>query len=213
MKSTLNLLAIGLFFLTAGLEASAQAGPDSDYPQVLVETSAGNFTIELFAARSPISVENFLKYVADGFYEGTVFHRVVPGFVVQGGGYDEKYQAKETRPTIANESGNGLNNRRGQVAMARTGDPHSADSQFYINLGDNLGLDPLASRWGYAVFGRVTEGLEVVDQIGYAATGPGPIAKLPKDVPVEAIVITRISLVGPAVSEDPAEQAAEPAQD
>jgi peptidyl-prolyl cis-trans isomerase A (cyclophilin A) len=167
-----------------------------DYPQVAVETSAGNFTLELFTARAPLTVRNFVDYVESGFYEGTVFHRVVTGFVVQGGGYDADYKKKTTRPYIPNESGNGLSNRRGSVAMARTGDPHSANSQFYINLGDNMPLDPRPQRWGYTVFGRVLDdGMENVDQIGYVDTGPGSVPELSQDVPLEAVVIKSMRML------------------
>jgi len=163
--------------------------------QVAIETSAGNMVIELFDSRSPLTVNNFLQYVNSGFYSGTVFHRIVEGFVIQGGGYDTSYALKATRPDIPNESGNGLNNRRGYVAMARSGEPHSANSQFYINLADNLALDPRPTRWGYTVFGRVIEGMEVVDEIGYRATGAGPVPELSQDVPKEAIVITKLTVV------------------
>jgi len=166
-----------------------------DYPQISVETNAGNFVIELFTSRAPLTVANFLQYVDSGFYEGTVFHRIVGGFVAQAGGYDSDYKLKATDPTVPNESGNGLSNRRGFVAMARTGDPHSADSQFYINLADNLALDPRPTRWGYTVFGRVTEGMQVIDEIGYVATGPGPAPALTKDVPQDPIIITRMTLL------------------
>jgi len=178
------------------------APPLPDYPKISVETSAGNFVIELFTSRAPLTVTNFLQYVDSGFYEGTIFHRIVGGFVAQAGGYDSDYKLKETGPTVPNESGNGLSNRRGFVAMARTGSPHSADSQFYINLADNLALDPRPTRWGYTVFGRVTEGLQVMDEIGYVATGPGPVPGLEKDVPQEPIIITRMTLL-PDDSEQP----------
>ena len=138
----------------------------------------------------------------NGFYEGTVFHRVVGGFVVQAGGYDANYQLKETTKMVPNESGNGLSNRRGSLAMARTADPHSANSQFYINLADNLPLDPRPSRWGYTVFGRVTEGMEVIDEIGYVATGAGPVPELTKDVPKEPIMITRVTLIEEATANE-----------
>jgi cyclophilin family peptidyl-prolyl cis-trans isomerase len=166
-----------------------------DYPHIAVTTNAGNFVIELFTSRAPLSVSNFVQYVNSGYYEGTVFHRVVGGFVAQAGGYDAEYKLKETGPLISNEAGNGLSNRRGFVAMARTADPHSANSQFYINLADNLALDPMPTRWGYTVFGRVIEGMETIDEIGYRATGSGPLPSLPKDVPVEAIVITKMVLL------------------
>jgi cyclophilin family peptidyl-prolyl cis-trans isomerase len=190
----LSVLAIALFTSASGQEEAETVEAPAD-PQVTVETSAGNFVIELFSTRAPLSVNNFLQYVNGGFYNGTVFHRIVGGFVVQGGGYDTDYQLKTTRPDIPNESGNGLNNRRGYVAMARSGEPHSANAQFYINLADNLPLDPRPTRWGYAVFGKVIEGMEVVDEIGYRPTGAGPTPELGKDVPKEPIVITRISIV------------------
>jgi cyclophilin family peptidyl-prolyl cis-trans isomerase len=166
-----------------------------DYPKVSVETSAGNFTMELFYKRSPLTVRNFVDYVESGFYNDVIFHRVVAGFVVQAGGYDSSYKEKATRPTIPNESGNGLSNKRGSIAMARTSSPHSADSQFFINLGDSLMLDPSLNRWGYTVFGRVIEGMTVVDQIGYVATGPGPVPQLSKDVPAEAVIIFNMTML------------------
>lgn len=159
------------------------------YPRVEVNTNIGDFTIELYTSRAPLSVRNFLEYVESGFYENTIFHRVIENFVVQGGGYDTSYKLKETRTQVPNESGNGLTNRRGFVGMARTGEPHSADSQFFINLRDNPALDPRITRWGYAVFGQVVEGIEVIDEMAGRATTKGPIPALAKDVPAEAIVI------------------------
>lgn len=144
----------------------------ADYPKVRIETTAGDFVVELDDARAPLTVANFLQYVADDFYTGTVFHRVIGGFVIQGGGYTVKQEAKPTKPPVANESGNGLSNQRMTIAMARTGNPHSADAQFYINLGENIALDPKPTRWGYAVFGQVVEGQDVVDDIGYRPTSP-----------------------------------------
>jgi cyclophilin family peptidyl-prolyl cis-trans isomerase len=188
-------ILVSIWFAAANAQESSAAPAEPDYPQVSVETSAGNFVIELFTTRAPLTVDNFLQYVNSGFYNGTVFHRIVEGFVVQGGGYDTAYQLRQPRPDIPNESGNGLNNRRGFVAMARSGEPHSANSQFYINLADNLPLDPRPTRWGYTVFGRVIEGMEIVDEIGYRATGNGPTPELVKDVPKEAIVITKMSLL------------------
>ena len=212
-KIFLPLLTLSLLIVTASFQVHAQSAADDNYPRYLVETNTGNFTLELFTSRAPLTVANFDKYVAEGFYEGVVFHRVITAFVVQTGGYDENYKKKSTLPEIPNESGNGLSNRRGFIAMARTADPHSADSQFYINLADNLALDPRPTRWGYTVFGRVIEGMEVVDQIGYTATGPGPVPELAKDVPVEAIVITRVSKVEQTAATDPAEEALAPAED
>ncbi|MDF1824173.1 MAG: peptidylprolyl isomerase [Verrucomicrobiales bacterium] len=169
---------------------------------VLVETSAGNFKIELDAEKAPVTVENFLSYADEGFYDNTVFHRVIEGFMVQGGGFglheDGSIKQKETKSPVQNEAKNGLKNSRGTIAMARTGDPHSATAQFFINHGENSNLDyPSFDGWGYAVFGKVIEGLEVIDQIAVAETttkvlttksGDAPM----KDVPVETIVIKSI---------------------
>ena len=164
----------------------------ADLPQVKVETSAGDFVLELDDSRAPLSVANFLQYVADDFYAGTVFHRVVNGFVIQGGGYTPDLKPKPPKPGVPNESGNGLSNRRGTVGMARTGEPHSADAQFYINLADNLELDPKPTRWGYAVFGQVIEGLDIVDEIGHRSTGNRDGMQ---GVPIEPVVIRRVSVL------------------
>ncbi|HKE93881.1 MAG TPA: peptidylprolyl isomerase [Povalibacter sp.] len=163
----------------------------ADEPRLVrVYTSAGSFLIELDAKRAPLTVANFLEYVRAGHYGGTLFHRVVANFVIQGGGYDEQYVEKPTRAGVPNESGNGLSNRRGTVGIARTSDPHSANAQFYINLADNPSLDPQSSRWGYAVFGKVIEGMSVVDQIGSVATGAtGPFES---DAPLKPVVIEKI---------------------
>lgn len=203
MNKYLIFLYLAISLSGPVLAEEIPAAPLPDYPRISIETSAGNFVIELFTSRAPLTVANFLQYVDSGFYEGTVFHRIVGGFVAQAGGYDSDYKLKETGPTVPNESGNGLSNRRGFVAMARTGDPHSADSQFYINLADNLALDPRPTRWGYTVFGRVTEGLQVMDEIGYVATGPGPVPSLTKDVPQEPIIITRMTLLPDDSGQDP----------
>jgi cyclophilin family peptidyl-prolyl cis-trans isomerase len=173
------LLAIGSAF-----------AQDSGAVRVRVETSMGSFVMELTATRAPLSVANFLEYVRAGHYNGTIFHRVINNFVAQGGGYDEKLIEKPTRPAIANESGNGLSNRRGTVGMARTGEPHSANAQFYVNLADNAALDPQASRWGYTVFGQVVEGMDIVDAIGAVATGE--VGPLERDAPLKSVVIQRI---------------------
>ncbi len=170
--------------------ATAQDEPPVDlYPRVQVQTTVGSFVVELDARRAPFSVKNFVQYVNNGFYEGTIFHRVIDGFVAQGGGFTTEFEVKPPLDSIPNESGNGLQNRRGAIAMARTNDPHSADSQFYINLADNSALDPKPARWGYAVFGEVVEGMEVVDAIARVPTGPaGPFDR---DAPQTSIVIER----------------------
>src|SRR5687768_15607065 len=158
--------------------------------RVRVETSLGAFEILLDAARAPATVQNFLDYVDAGHYDGTIFHRVIEGFMVQGGGFEASYEKKPTRPPIQNEADNGLKNLRGTVAMARTGDPHSATAQFFVNVADNAFLDHQAKApqgWGYAVFGKVIEGMDVVDKIKGVPTGPnGPFAK---DAPEEVVAI------------------------
>lgn len=162
-------------------------------PRVRVITNVGDFVIELDRIRAPLTVENFLQYVNEGHYAGTVFHRVVAGFIAQGGGYTPDLELKEASHKVVNESGNGLSNLRGTVGMARSTEPHSADSQFYINLADNLDLNPRPTRWGYAVFGKIVEGMEVVDQIGHTATGAG--GEFERSVPAAPIIIQRMVLL------------------
>ena len=163
--------------------------------KVLMETSMGNITLELDADKAPKSVANFVQYVTDKHYDGLVFHRVIKGFMIQGGGYDEKYSQRKTRKPVENEARNGLLNVRGSIAMARTGDPHSATSQFFINHADNKRLDyPSFDGWGYAVFGKVIEGMDVVDKIADSPTDA--IAPFGSDVPVIPVVIKHVSVVG-----------------
>jgi peptidyl-prolyl cis-trans isomerase A (cyclophilin A) len=143
-------------------------------PVVVMETSKGTIRIELDAAKAPNTVKNFLAYVDSGFFNGTIFHRVIPGFMIQGGGFTAAMDEKDTRPPIQNESANGLTNDRGTIAMARTGDPHSATAQFFINHGGNnafLNKDQSRDGWGYAVFGKVVAGMDVVDAIAAVPTG------------------------------------------
>ena len=181
-------LFVAALLLAAGLTAHAQ-----NNPRVRVETNHGKFVIELDAQRAPLTVANFLEYVKAGHYNGTIFHRVIANFVAQGGGYDEKNVEKPVRAAVPNESGNGLSNGRGTVGLARTGDPHSGTAQFYISMADNSMLDPQPSRWGYAVFGRVVEGMNVVDDIGQVATGEyGPFDR---DAPLKPVIIIRIEEV------------------
>jgi cyclophilin family peptidyl-prolyl cis-trans isomerase len=160
-------------------------------PTVTLNTSKGAIAVELFADRAPKSVDNFLQYARDGHYDGTVFHRVIPGFMVQGGGFTPDLQQKPTRDPIQNEADNGLKNERGTLAMARTADIHSATSQFFINVADNDFLNHGGRDFGYAVFGRVTGGMDVVDAIVNTPTGAkGPFAK---DCPVEDITIDSVA--------------------
>jgi peptidyl-prolyl cis-trans isomerase B (cyclophilin B) len=160
---------------------------------VIVETSHGDFTISLDGDKAPKTVENFLAYVDAGHYTGTVFHRVIDGFMVQGGGYDERLEKKPTKNAIQNEADNGLLNVLGTVAMARTGDPHSATAQFFVNVKDNPFLDHKDKNgrdWGYCVFGKVTSGMDVVNKIKGVETGSkGSFAK---DAPLENVVIKKI---------------------
>jgi cyclophilin family peptidyl-prolyl cis-trans isomerase len=150
------------------------------------ETSHGGFTVELFTEEAPVTVENFLKYVDDGFFDGTIFHRIVPGFVIQGGGLTADFANKKTRAPIGNEAKNGLKNTRGSLSMARTSDINSATSQFFVNLKDNGFLDHGPRDYGYAVFGRVTDGMEVIDKIARVGTGT---RKGYQDAPLEDVVI------------------------
>jgi len=177
--------------LTAILLVFAGTVFAADFQRVRVETTAGTFVVQLDEIRAPLSVANFLRYVEADFYTGTIFHRVVGGFIIQAGGFTTDLALKETEPAIPNESGNGLTNRRMTIAMARTGEPHSADSQFYINLADNTALDPKPTRWGYAVFGEVISGQDVIEDIGYRSTrAQGSFQNLP----AETVVIEQITL-------------------
>jgi peptidyl-prolyl cis-trans isomerase B (cyclophilin B) len=172
--------------------APAKAAPAAPI-QVQVVTSLGNFTIELLPERAPLTVAQFLKYVDQGYYSGTIFHRVIPNFVIQGGGFDTNFKLKGAPTKVFNESGNGLTNQRATVGLARPAEPHAGDVQFYVNLYDNSALDPNQSRWGYAVFGKVVQGMDVVDRIGNVATGSkGPFKE---DTPLQPVVIERIERV------------------
>ena len=189
------LTRILLVALALPVMASAQdeAAPDQPpTPRISIKTSLGSFVIELDRERAPLTVDNFLHYVRSGHYEGTLFHRVVQGFVAQAGGYDVDFKEKETDRNVVNESGNGLSNRRGSVGLARTGDPHSGNAQFYVNLVDNVALDPNPARWGYTVFGKVVQGMDIIDEIGYQPTSAGPPGTFPRSVPVQRIVIEEV---------------------
>lgn len=155
---------------------------------VVLSTSRGEIEIELYVDEAPVTVENFIRYVEDGFYNGTIFHRVIPGFMIQGGGFVPEMSEKPTRDPIQNEAKNGLMNLRGTVSMARTDEVHSATAQFFVNLDDNAFLDHSAKDPGYAVFGKVTRGLDVVDGIAGVSTGR---VGMHDDVPTEAVLIHR----------------------
>ena len=186
-------LAVVFVALAAGPALAAN-------PQVEIDTTAGTIKLELYPDATPKTVENFLKYVNAGQYNGTQFHRVIKGFMIQGGGYDAEFRERPTRPPVQIESEQsvkaGLSNKPGTVAMARTGDPNSATSQFFINVGDNKRLDFKSADpqgYGYTVFGKVIAGMDVVDKIGKGATGAG--GRFPTDVPVERVVIKSARVV------------------
>ena len=192
MKKTLITLLLSLI---ASIAAAADKVPA--HPHIEMQTSEGTIKLELDGRQAPITVAHFLSLVESGYYEGTIFHRVIPGFMAQAGGYTPGLKSKETDNTIFNESGNGMSNLRGTIAMARTSDPHSADTQFYINVANNTQLDgvksPYNGSWGYAVFGYVIEGMDIIDKIVSVDTGPG--GQFRKDVPVIPIIIKKVSLV------------------
>lgn len=165
----------------------------SENPVVLLETTSGDILVELYPDKAPETAANFLKYVDNGFYNNTIFHRVIPGFMIQGGGLTARMQQKDTEAPIKNEADNGLKNDRGTIAMARTMDPHSATAQFFINLVDNDFLNfqaPSGNGWGYCVFGKVTEGMDVVDKIAKVKT---TTVGMYQDVPSDLVVITGAS--------------------
>ena len=177
-------------------QTETQAGEGAN-PVVTFETSHGSFAVALEPESAPKTVENFLAYVRDGHYDGTIFHRIIAGFMIQGGGYDERYQQLSTRAPVENEAPDAPGNDRGTIAMARTADPHSATAQFFINVVDNDFLNHTAKTargWGYAAFGRVVDGMETVDRIAALKTGPG--GPFPSDVPQEAVVIQKVTADG-----------------
>lgn len=161
---------------------------------ITLHTNYGDIVIELDFEKAPKTAANFKQYVEEGFYDGTIFHRVIDGFMIQGGGFDEKFEQKETRPSIENEADNGLKNLTGTLAMARTNDPHSASSQFFINVKDNSFLNHSgknAQGWGYCVFGKVTDGMDVVNKIKGVKTGSKGFHQ---DVPKEAVIIQKATI-------------------
>lgn len=197
-KLFLSLLLAAPWLLAAQQPEQTSSNPfEKEMPSVIIHTSEGDITVELYEDQAPITVENFLDYARNGFYEGTVFHRVISGFMIQGGGFTRDLERKPTGDAIKNEADNGLSNQRGTLAMARTGDPHSATAQFFINVTDNSSsLDHRGKQsggtWGYAVFGEVTEGMDVVDKIRFVQTeARGPH----QDVPVEPVVIESIEIL------------------
>jgi cyclophilin family peptidyl-prolyl cis-trans isomerase len=189
--------------LTPALAANA--------PRVRVTTSMGQFVIELNPERAPLTVANFLRYVREGQYTDTLFHRVVGNFVIQGGGHAASdMHLKPSHDPIFNESGNGLQNKRGAVGLARSDAPHSGNAQFYVNIADNPDLDPVPTRWGYSVFGRVVEGMDVVDRIGAVATGA--VGPFKSDAPIKPIIIQKVEeIVATVAAPAPSTPGATPA--
>jgi peptidyl-prolyl cis-trans isomerase A (cyclophilin A) len=183
-------------FVVVALLASivAPAAAQSPAPErVRVTTNLGAFVIEVQRDRAPLTAENFINYVKQGFYTNTLFHRVIANFLIQGGGVTPDFKPKATFKPIPNEAGNGLKNLRGAVGLARAAGPHSGDSQIFINVADNADLDPLPTRWGYAVFGKVIEGMEVVDRISVSPTGSmGPFKQ---DSPLRPVIIEKMELI------------------
>ena len=194
INPALALVLVAALALT--LAAPTVLSADAANPRVVIDTNAGSIEVEIYADRAPASADNFLAYVRKGFYDDTAFHRVIDGFMIQGGGFTADMIRKPTRDPITNEADNGLKNERGTLAMARNQDPHSATAQFFINLVDNDFLDHTGKNlrgWGYAVFGRVTAGMDVVDTIARAETG---IVGGMRDVPLAPMLITRARVVG-----------------
>jgi cyclophilin family peptidyl-prolyl cis-trans isomerase len=190
LRKTAIVLMAGILFMTAGNAWAAS-------PRVKLETSMGVIVLELAPHRAPKTVDNFLQYVNDGFYDGTIFHRVIKGFMIQGGGLTDVMERKPTRAPIPNEADKGLKNRRGSIAMARTGDPNSATAQFFINTVDNRPLDfrdKTVQGWGYCVFGHVVQGMDVVDAIEAVATGRRAGYQ---DVPLETVMIQKATVIAP----------------
>ena len=167
--------------------------PDNLFPQVKLETSMGSIIVELDRIRAPLTVDNFLTYVVTGEYNNTIFHRIVPEFIVQGGGYSQNFELKKVNKTIVNESGNGLKNEIGTIAMAKENRPHTANRQFFFNVADNSSLDP-GRKWGYAVFGAIVEGQEVVDAMALVTTNYNEEMGW-ENVPVKPIMLIKASLL------------------
>lgn len=198
MRKYLHLPQLILISLLLCLSLSSRAAAMSG-PEVDIHTTKGDIIVELFPDKAPKTVANFLQYVDSGFYNNTLFHRVIDGFMIQGGGFTPQFKRKATRPPIINEADNGLKNLRGTIAMARTADPQSATAQFFINVVDNPFLDfknKTPRGWGYAVFGKVVKGMDVVDAIKSVPTGPG--GPFQRDVPTTPVIILSITRLKPA---------------
>lgn len=189
------MLRVTALVLTLSLTLGLSSMTEAANPKVHIETNKGTLVLELYPDKAPETVENFLGYVREGFYDGTIFHRVIPGFMIQGGGFTPDMEQKPTRAPIPNEADNGLSNERGTIAMARTPDPHSATAQFFINVVDNDFLDfksETPQGWGYCVFGRVVEGMETADAIVAVPTGR---RGMHQDVPLEPVVMEKVTII------------------
>lgn len=187
-------LVVFLYLFSVNCSAKNLAiDPDNLFPQVKLETSMGVIIVELDRIRAPLTVDNFLTYVVSNEYNNTIFHRVISEFIVQGGGYSENFELKKIHNEIVNESGNGLKNEMGTIAMAKENRPHSANRQFFFNVGDNSSLDP-GRKWGYAVFGSIIEGQEVLDAMALVATDYNDHMGW-EDVPLEPIMLIKASLL------------------
>lgn len=184
------LLVLSLIFSSISFAATNTA--TEEHVNVLIETNYGNITVKLNQRKAPITVKNFLDYVESGFYSKTIFHRVISGFMIQGGGFNKSMDKLPTSAPIRNEAANGLHNNRGTIAMARTNDPHSASSQFFINLANNNFLDYSTKSMGYAAFGKVTEGMETVDKIAAVRT---TTRSMQKNIPIDPVVIEKITVI------------------
>jgi len=195
MNKKTVILIISFFYLCSNVlhAKNTPIDPDNIYPIVKLETSMGDITLELDRIKAPITVDNFLHYVVTKEYNNTVFHRVIKGFIVQGGGYDKDFTMKKVKTNIINESGNGLKNEMGTIAMAKESKPHTANRQFFFNVSDNATLDP-GRRWGYAVFGSIIEGQEVLDAIAKVQTQYNEEMAW-NDVPIEAVTLIKATLL------------------
>lgn len=193
------IATLAAFLLGVLLVPRAALADEPATQQVRVTTNMGEFVIEVRSERAPLTAANFLRYVREGFYSGTLIHRAVSNFVIQGGGHDATtLKLKPTHENVFNEAGDGLQNKRGAVGLARADAPHSGNAQFYVNLVDNPDLDPVATRWGYAVFGKVVQGMDVIDRIGETPTGAmGPFTK---DAPLKPVVIEKMEVITPGAA-------------
>jgi peptidyl-prolyl cis-trans isomerase A (cyclophilin A)/peptidyl-prolyl cis-trans isomerase B (cyclophilin B) len=212
IKSPTRISLLAGLLLTSQLLGEACHAAEQT-TQVRVTTNLGPFVIEVFNDRAPLTAANFLRYVREGFYSNTLFHRVVANFVIQGGGHDATtLQLKPAHDSVFNESGNGLQNKRGTVGLARGGPPHSGNAQFYVNLVDNPDLDPVPTRWGYTVFGRVVQGMDVIDRIGETPTGT--VGPFKSDSPLKPVIIEKMEIISPqqAANPPPVTPVAPPAQ-